>query len=400
VRPDHTWTYSVDNGLKPVQALNDGQTLVDRVTVLSADGTPHEIQVIIHGADEAPVVVPHPATITSTLGHVYEDRDADARDQLVAGGALHVSDPDRGEAHMPHQVVDGAYGRFEVENDHSWRYVADNDQRAIQALHDGDRLVDRAVVHSADGTAHELRVMIHGTDDGAVIRSTQGYAVEDRDVDRGGRLTASGTITVSDPDAGENHVVADQGMGRYGEFTVNADGTWSYKADNAQRAIQSLDDGDTLTDRFTVHSTDGTAHEIRVTIAGRDEVGNHWWGPAPHAHEEPEPPAAAPPSGADPADPYRAVVPDTAHDTAPPPSDHPVAEYLASVGVSPDTIPPAEPSPGDLSGLPAGGGSGATDASHDASQDGPHDGLADAAFTSAPSALPPEPPPDPEHHQG
>lgn len=117
VNADGTWTYAAANEQRAIQGLDAGQALVDRVTVLSADGTPHEIQVIIHGADEAPVVVPHPATITSTLGHVYEDRDADAHDRLVGGGALQVSDPDRGEAHVPLQAVDGTYGRFEVEND-------------------------------------------------------------------------------------------------------------------------------------------------------------------------------------------------------------------------------------------------------------------------------------------
>ena len=255
---------------------------------------------------------------------------------------------------MPLQTVAGTYGRFEIEDDHSWRYAADNHQRDIQALRDGDQLVDRAIVRSADGTAHELHVMIHGTNGPATIRSTQGYAVEDRDVDRGGRLTASGTISVTDPDAGDNHVVADQGMGRYGQFTVNGDGTWTYRADNAQRAIQSLDDGDTLTDRFTVHSADGTTHEIRVTIAGRDESGGRWWGPAPPSHDEPDSDA----SQATP-DPYRAVVPDAAHDSASPSSDHPVAEYLAGVGVSPETLPASEPLPADGASLPGGEGDGA-----------------------------------------
>jgi len=46
------WTYMLDNDLAAVQALNDGESLTDTITVQTADGTTHEIDIAIQGIDE------------------------------------------------------------------------------------------------------------------------------------------------------------------------------------------------------------------------------------------------------------------------------------------------------------------------------------------------------------
>ena len=51
-----------------------------------------------------------------------------------------------------------------------------------------------------------------------------------------------------------------------GTFTVAADGTWSFTADND--AIQSLGEGVTATETFTVTSIDGTEQQVTVTLTG------------------------------------------------------------------------------------------------------------------------------------
>ena len=55
-------------------------------------------------------------------------------------------------------------------------------------------------------------------------------------------------------------------------MTIDESGNWSYSADNSQNAIQSLGDGDQLTDTLTVQSVDGTTHNIVITIDGTNDA--------------------------------------------------------------------------------------------------------------------------------
>ena len=58
--------------------------------------------------------------------------------------------------------------------------------------------------------------------------------------------------------------------GTYGSLTIDDDGVWTYSADNAQASIQALDAGETLTEVFTITSTNGTT-SVTITINGADE---------------------------------------------------------------------------------------------------------------------------------
>ena len=51
---------------------------------------------------------------------------------------------------------------------------------------------------------------------------------------------------------------------------IDSDGVWSYTADNSNATIQALDDGQTLTDVFTVTSSQGTS-TTAIEIEGGDE---------------------------------------------------------------------------------------------------------------------------------
>ena len=84
-------------------------------------------------------------------------------------------------------------------------------------------------------------------------------------------LTATGALTVTDTDAGEASFTAETVTGTYGSLTIDANGNWSYSADNTQTAIQSLGDGDSLTDTVTVQSVEGTTKSITITINGTND---------------------------------------------------------------------------------------------------------------------------------
>ena len=88
----------------------------------------------------------------------------------------------------------------------------------------------------------------------------------------GGFLTASGDIDFGpffNNDSGQ--WTAETISGAFGgQLVIDADGVWVYTADNSDAAIQALDAGDTLTEVFTVTSTNGTT-TITITINGADE---------------------------------------------------------------------------------------------------------------------------------
>jgi|GEM_PF-483937 len=86
-----------------------------------------------------------------------------------------------------------------------------------------------------------------------------------------GLLTASGTLTVNDPDAAQSkfdtNVVA--ANGNLGTLIITESGAYSYSVANALPAVQALAAGQSRQDTFTVKSLDGTAsQDIVVTIQG------------------------------------------------------------------------------------------------------------------------------------
>ena len=91
----------------------------------------------------------------------------------------------------------------------------------------------------------------------------------------GNKVTAAGTLTITDVDAGQAHFQTPTSLaGTYGEFKFNADtGVWSYQLDNAKVATQALAADAQAHDTLTVTSLDGTASQvIDVTINGTNDA--------------------------------------------------------------------------------------------------------------------------------
>ncbi|MFT7389598.1 MAG: VCBS repeat-containing protein, partial [Candidatus Endobugula sp.] len=96
--------------------------------------------------------------------------------------------------------------------------------------------------------------------------------VEDNDVNPADNLVATGTLTIVDPDVGEDSFIASTGLigtGNYGSLDIDAAGNWTYTADNSQSTIQALTPASApLVDMITITSADGTTHNITVSITG------------------------------------------------------------------------------------------------------------------------------------
>ena len=127
-------------------------------------------------------------------------------------------------------------------------------------LSDGDRTVSAVATVTVNGVA----------DQAVISGDNSGFVGEDGILAPG---TATGSLRVDDPDAGEDvFLVQANQAASYGTWSVGADGDWSYTVDDANAAVTAMNDGDVLTDSFTVTSADGTTKTVSIAIYGSNEI--------------------------------------------------------------------------------------------------------------------------------
>ncbi|GAC13838.1 chondroitinase-B domain-containing protein [Aliiglaciecola lipolytica] len=87
------------------------------------------------------------------------------------------------------------------------------------------------------------------------------------------QMSVSGTLTITDPDEGEDAAVAQTDAPvTYGTFSISSEGQWQYSLDTSDSSVIALADGSTVTDVATVSSVDGTMQDITITITGINEA--------------------------------------------------------------------------------------------------------------------------------
>ncbi|MDP9911823.1 VCBS repeat-containing protein [Variovorax boronicumulans] len=267
---DGSWAYTANNGQAAIQQLGAGQSISDSFTAVSSDGTASQlVTVTITGTNDVPMI----GGVVS--GTVSEDASTP---NLSTGGALTIADVDAGQSSFTAQAgIAGSsgYGSFTLAANGNWTYTANNSQAAIQQLGAGQSISDSFTAVSSDGTASQLvTVTITGTNDVPVIGGVASGAVgEDASTPN---LSTSGALTIADVDAGQSSFTAQAGTAGsngHGNFTLAADGSWTYTANNGQAAIQQLGAGQSISDSFTAVSSDGTASQVvTVTITGTNDV--------------------------------------------------------------------------------------------------------------------------------
>ena len=273
-----------ENGVK---AINAGVILPEiALTVFDSNGKSAI-------ANDTPSYIPQDdiPTLTPDTGSVTEDV-TDGSGNLVTSGTLTPGiNGDQGEDKFSPETINGTYGTLTVDEDGQWVYTADNNQPSIQQLEaDTTPLSDIFEVTNADGvTKTTITITINGKDETeitVVSGSTDvGSVTEDSDTDTSTAaidLVASGQLEVADAD-GTNTFdttvtlksAVDQNnspVTALGSLTIDANGNWRFEANNDSAAIQALDSGDTLTQVYTVTSSDGEAsHDITITINGANE---------------------------------------------------------------------------------------------------------------------------------
>ncbi|OCK56011.1 VCBS domain-containing protein [Bradyrhizobium sp. LMTR 3] len=268
------YTFVPDNDA--INALTEPTTTDFTITV--SDGTLSANQtftIAINGANDAAVIS------GATDGTVIEASGPanTAPGTPSATGTLTSADvdnaPDTFTAVSTPTASTRGFGTFTMTTAGVWAYSIDQANSTVQALNVGDTLTDTFTVTTIDGTAQVVTITINGANDAAVVSGTTAGSVIEDSGTKCDEPTATGTLTATDVDNAPGFTAvncptaSDAG---FGTFTMTADGVWTYELDDSNCAVQALDEGDTLTDTFTVTTIDGTEQVITVTIHGASDA--------------------------------------------------------------------------------------------------------------------------------
>ena len=185
-------------------------------------------------------------------------------------GAVTATDADAG-ATLTYALVSTAPAGLTFKDDGTYSFNAgDAAYDSLKAGETQDVVVKfKANDGTVDSAEQTLTIKVTGTNDAAKIEGTSTGEVTEDTVN----TTATGTLTVSDADAGQAEVTAQSDVaGTFGKFSITEAGKWTYTLDNA--SIQSLPSDFFLEDKLTVKSLDGSAsQDIVITINGADDQG-------------------------------------------------------------------------------------------------------------------------------
>ena len=160
------WTYLVDPANNTVQALNVGDSLTETINYEVVDehgATDTEtLTITILGTNDAPVAQPETATIAEDSARVIGQLDATDIDTGASLAFTPASD----------QSGDQGLGNFTVNSDGIWLFDLDNGHPAVQALADGESIVETFTYevtdeHGATDT-ETISVTVTGTNDDPV----------------------------------------------------------------------------------------------------------------------------------------------------------------------------------------------------------------------------------------
>ncbi|PKG83300.1 hypothetical protein CXF85_11260 [Colwellia sp. 75C3] len=281
IRADGGWSYKIDNALDTVQHLGAGESFTESHTVHSKDGTASQVlSVTVHGTNDAPIVSAKVQLVAGT-----EDTDMQLSTVELLANATDIDHNDIGQLSIANLVSD--HGVIIDNKDGSFRFIPEKD-------YNGEVLFSYDIKDAHGGVTQTVATtLLAGVQDNAVISGQDdGNVKEDVNVGpvvagNANMIEAHGQMHISDPDAGENHFdfknyafIHDAGHPDFhpivsalgGYLSIGSDGFWNYRIDTRKAVVQNLGAGETAIDKVVVHSIDGTAHEIQITIHGTNDA--------------------------------------------------------------------------------------------------------------------------------
>ncbi|HFQ4982122.1 TPA: VCBS domain-containing protein, partial [Vibrio vulnificus] len=274
LQPDGNWYYRVDVGDsaigRKIDALNTGENLTDTITIRSADGTTHDVVITIHGDNDSPF-----ASGEVQLNSGKEDNAQTITEAQLLANSMDVDTSDAGKLHVDNLQVD--HGSIRDNQDGTYTFTPEKDYNGEVHFTYDVKDAHSGVTHTG-ATMHLVPVgdaaTISGTDSGSIT--------EDRHVfpDSMHHIQVTGSLSISDPDAGEDHFRASGAFGHekaisdpfQGEMHIDRYGNWDYVLANGNPALQALKQGETKDVIYEVHSADGTPHRITITVKGTNDA--------------------------------------------------------------------------------------------------------------------------------
>ena len=246
------WTYTLDNSRPATEALAEGDSKTESLTVYSFDGSDsYVIQVTVKGTNDAPVAVADSGTTSENAALLVNvlANDTDADD----GHVLTVTSASAPAGQGSASVV-GNQVQFDPGTDFDHLAVGDS---AIVT-------VSYSIKDEHGATASStVQITVTGTNDGPVAVDDTGAGNED--------TLISGNVGTNDTDADDGHSLSYSLVGSApAGFDLNPNGNWSLDASNS--AYQHLAAGATtvVTVGYTVSDGLGGSDtgELKITVTG------------------------------------------------------------------------------------------------------------------------------------
>ncbi|QTE86226.1 retention module-containing protein [Shewanella algae] len=295
---DGSYNYQINSAAQAVQALAQGESLTEVFSYLltDADGdtSVQTLTITITGTNDVPVIsTPQPGEADGAVREAgqFDDGSIDPGTPGVSG-QLSASDVDNGAVLIWSGSADSPLGSFSIDAaTGAWNYQLDN--AAADGLLEGEIRTETFSVTVTDefgASAEQLvTITIIGTNDAPILSAdSSGSITEDLDVING-MLSDSGSLSFTDVDIGDSHVVSSSyngdvswSGGALDQATQDAlaagfsadNSGWSY--DIANSLVQFLAVGETITLSFTLTVTDAfgasDSQPVTLTITGTNDA--------------------------------------------------------------------------------------------------------------------------------
>ena len=285
------WQYTLDNNSPLVQSLSEGEQVIETWRIETDQGY-YDVNVTITGSNDEPVITftNDPATEPALGVDVQIGTVADIV-STQASGILGVNDPDNSDNHTwsintPNSLdpfgttKQGVYGELVMNAaTGEWVYNLSSNQ-AVTDLAQGEVATETFEVEVSDGTATDTRVItisVIGAAEDALIADTQIETltahedVDDQDGNDDGDVTISGALSMPNGLSSVGTWTLVDGDGQYGDIVVDANGSWTYTLNNQSNSVQSLQQGQSAEDTFTLYVVDENGKTV-VDANGQPEL--------------------------------------------------------------------------------------------------------------------------------
>jgi len=330
------WTYTLDEAA--AQSLTLGETKIESFTVKVTDrhgaSDTETVTIEVISSNDAPTAETNSNDVQAaglvngqpTLGDAFAHGNVLIDDEDVDGDSLTVTAVSYAGAAATllfgAYVVQGKYGFLTLKPDGTYLYTLNNLDPDTIGLSEGDPRADvftYTVKDQHGATAQTtLTINVAGANSApSIIGDASGSVIEAGLSSTGqtrGDPSDWSDLDVLDPDKNDITIWSLQPAssqtldtdgnikGRYGTFSIDDTGRWTYQLDDTLTPTQGLALGQTVTERFTVNATDdhgaSALKTVTVTIRGSNDApvisGGQTSGSVTEAgYETPETPTAS-----------------------------------------------------------------------------------------------------------